>query len=153
VLTASSNSKGDNAYRKNLIERVCEDCGCEFSARPDRTGMFCSKGCATAYRNRLTGFGIPMQELHRRYYRLKFYGLSHDDFIALWNKQSGRCAICEVEMCSTGRSRNSCHVDHDHKTGKVRGLLCLSCNHGIGKFKDDVELLAKAIVYLKQKEK
>ena len=53
--------------------------------------------------------------------------------------------VCEI--CLKG---GSLHVDHDHKTGLVRGHLCPSCNHGLGMFKDDHSLLKRAIVYLQR---
>ena len=56
-------------------------------------------------------------------------------------EQANGCAIC-------GNSDKRLHVDHDHATGKVRGLLCMECNVSLGKFKDSPELLRKAIVYL-----
>ena len=59
--------------------------------------------------------------------------------------QRGCCAICGTHQ-SEMKIRLS--VDHDHTTGKIRSLLCKSCNIGLGEFKDRVELLKKAISYL-----
>jgi protein-arginine kinase activator protein McsA len=60
--------------------------------------------------------------------------------------QNNRCYIC-----NSGPANNqSLHVDHDHITGKVRKLLCNNCNNGIGKLKDSIEILNKAIKYLKE---
>lgn len=80
-------------------------------------------------------------------YRLAVYGLTGKAFRALWAAQNGGCGICAVPLDTlTGKQL---HVDHDHKTGKVRGLLCNSCNTALGRFKDSTEMLAKAIGYLK----
>lgn len=54
-------------------------------------------------------------------------------------------------LCYFGHTTKRLHVDHCHTTGKVRGLLCYNCNNGIGRLKDDVDLMAKIIVYLKEK--
>lgn len=59
-------------------------------------------------------------------------------------EQDGKCYLCG------GIDFRNLAVDHNHKTGKVRRLLCSSCNTGLGKFKDDPDLLTKAAVYLKQ---
>lgn len=68
------------------------------------------------------------------------------------NRQRGVCKICgniDVKVNKTGESRiQRLAVDHCHKTGKVRGLLCASCNGGLGLFKDDINLLKKATRYL-----
>lgn len=64
----------------------------------------------------------------------------------LLKKQNNVCAICGEECAA--RTRLS--IDHDHKTGAIRGLLCMSCNLGIGKFHDDIVKLEKAILYLKE---
>jgi len=65
--------------------------------------------------------------------------------------QNGKCAICEG---TDGGHRNgepkALAVDHNHKTGKVRGLLCESCNQGIGKLKDSPETCRKAADYLEK---
>jgi len=73
--------------------------------------------------------------------RERKYNLTEGEFYELFDKQDGRCAICHVEM------DKPC-VDHDHKTGRVRGLLCTQCNTGLGMFKDSIRNLASAIVYL-----
>jgi hypothetical protein len=60
-------------------------------------------------------------------------------------QQNGLCAICK--KTETGKTSNLC-VDHCHKTGKVRGLLCNNCNKGLGLFKDNPEVLLNASAYL-----
>ena len=74
------------------------------------------------------------------YYR-RTYGISADEFDALLEKQGGVCAICA--------GPDPKHLDHDHRTGEIRGILCVNCNHGLGKFFDDVDLLERAVTYLR----
>lgn len=78
--------------------------------------------------------------------RLKKYGITIEEYNSLLEKQNGKCAICGAAIGDN--SGNRLYVDHNHKTGKVRGLLCSACNFGIGKFKDSPELLKKAAIYL-----
>lgn len=63
-----------------------------------------------------------------------------------FEKQQGKCAICPATEPG-GKKKRWC-VDHDHKTGKFRGLLCWNCNVGLGNFKDSIASLQKAIEYL-----
>jgi hypothetical protein len=74
------------------------------------------------------------------------YNLTEKDFHHKFNTQGMRCAICRVEF--TDRKQHL-HVDHDHRTGRVRGLLCSHCNSGLGFFKDNVRFLIKAGYYLR----
>lgn len=67
-------------------------------------------------------------------------GVTQEQFDEMFVRQDGRCAIC--------RQKNRLFVDHDHKTGKARGLLCSRCNLGIGHFRDSPFLLANAISYV-----
>lgn len=67
----------------------------------------------------------------------------------LSNNQNNTCAICFSEFSPNGQNLS---VDHCHKTGIIRGLLCSECNFGLGKFKDNIELLNNAIKYLKKDE-
>lgn len=68
--------------------------------------------------------------------------MTYTEFKEMLKGQNGKCVICG----KVDRRRLS--VDHCHKTGKVRGLLCHSCNVALGLFKDDIKLLKKAIIYL-----
>lgn len=78
--------------------------------------------------------------------RVKKYGITADEYSKMLESQNGKCAICGAK---TGDNRgNRLYVDHDHASGRTRGLLCYSCNFGIGIFKDDVNLLKRAIEYL-----
>lgn len=70
----------------------------------------------------------------------KRYGLSTENYYKLFDLQNNKCAICKLEK--------KLHIDHCHKTGKVRGLLCFGCNAAIGQFNDDTKLLKNAIEYL-----
>jgi hypothetical protein len=71
---------------------------------------------------------------------LREYGLTTADVQALIDAQGGLCAICE--------ERPAVHVDHDHVTGQVRGVLCFPCNAALGQFRDRIDLLARAARYL-----
>ena len=80
------------------------------------------------------------------YHRMKKYKIDSNTYENMINKTNNTCCICGAKGED---ERRSLHIDHCHKTGKIRGLLCESCNLGLGKFKDSEELLKKAIEYLK----
>lgn len=74
----------------------------------------------------------------------KVYGLTRDTFATLLSSQSSRCCICQCALTEA-----TSHIDHCHKTNRVRGLLCGPCNRGIGIFKDDISRIENAIKYLR----
>lgn len=78
-------------------------------------------------------------------YRLRKYGLTLEQYEALVKKQDGRCAICDT---ATPAKHGSWCIDHDHETNKMRGLLCLKCNAGLGSFDDSPANLLAAERYL-----
>jgi hypothetical protein len=83
------------------------------------------------------------QRLHggsRHYHLKRRYGIGADEFDDLVVQQGGICAIC-------GRPDPE-HVDHDHDTGAVRGILCFNCNGGLGQFRDSIDSLLTAASYL-----
>jgi hypothetical protein len=71
------------------------------------------------------------------------YGIGDDEVAAMMEAQAGLCPICRRPMGTKP------HVDHNHATGEVRGLLCFTCNVGLGNFGDDVERLERAAAYLR----
>lgn len=76
--------------------------------------------------------------------RFNEYRLTEAQFGVMLGKQEGLCAVCTEPL---GRGHKT-HVDHDHATGKTRGLLCHRCNRGIGQFRDNAGLLTTAAAYL-----
>lgn len=85
----------------------------------------------------------------------KKYGMTREQYQTMLNQQSGLCAICgKHEAITDPRIKNARNlaVDHCHKTGAIRGLLCFKCNVAIGLFNHDTAKLEAAIVYLAQTE-
>lgn len=95
----------------------------------------------------------PILTWTKRYKRTtnlkRLYGLSIEGFEAMREAQSNLCLICSCEMEHTAKAgMNNIHIDHDHVSGEVRGLLCGTCNNGLGCFKDNPDLLVSAAAYL-----
>jgi hypothetical protein len=76
----------------------------------------------------------------------KEYGITPEEFNNMLLQQRGKCAICGILQSATGKFL---HVDHCHKTGKIRGLLCHKCNYALGFLRDSIEIAEAAIEYLK----
>lgn len=74
------------------------------------------------------------------------YGITVEDYNEMFSKQNGCCAICKLHQSNFKRRLA---VDHCHKTGQIRKLLCQQCNAGLGNFKDNPTFLKEAIKYLK----
>jgi hypothetical protein len=79
---------------------------------------------------------------------LKLYGLSLQDYDDLLASQDGCCKICKTTDPRGQSKAGRFYVDHNHTTGKVRGLLCNDCNTAIGLLKDSPKTVAKALEYL-----
>ena len=88
------------------------------------------------------------QKNHRkkRVYLCREYGLTIERYENLVAAQGGRCAICGA--VTPGGGRHYLAIDHDHTSGKVRGLLCNNCNVGLGCFRDNPKVLRRAASYI-----
>ena len=87
-------------------------------------------------------------EKSKNNYLKKCYGITLEQYNEMLIKQNGVCAIC----CEKDPNFDNLAVDHDHKTNKVRGLLCHLCNRALGMFKDDGIRIKNAIIYLNAKK-
>ncbi len=76
------------------------------------------------------------------------YGITVDRFNSILESQGGVCLICREPETGRQHNRKRLSVDHCHKTGKIRGLLCGRCNRAIGLFKDSPMLVRAASIYL-----
>ena len=81
----------------------------------------------------------------RKYLLRDKFVITLEDYEVMLAEQNSVCAICG------GKDNKKLAVDHDHKTGKVRGLLCVNCNHLLGRAKDELHILQQAINYLIEK--
>ncbi|MFE7744402.1 endonuclease VII domain-containing protein [Nocardia sp. NPDC057455] len=84
------------------------------------------------------------RERERLTYLSKKFNITHDEVRAIFRNSNGLCEICG----GPPNGRGGLHVDHCHTTGKIRGLLCNSCNVSIGHFRDDPAILRRAADYL-----
>lgn len=126
--------------------KICKDCGEE---KP--TEEFRSNG-----RGYLASYCIPCQDARSRarhcaqaeadwrYSLKRRYGITAEEYDEMFERQGGVCAVCGNE-CPTGRRLS---VDHCHKTGEVRGLLCALCNMVLGAVDDNQETLMNLLIYL-----
>lgn len=85
----------------------------------------------------------------RYIFKLKnVYGITKEQYDQILKDQGNMCAVCETnEPMGNGKRF---HVDHDHETNEIRGLLCVRCNLGLGYLQDKVENIEKALTYLKK---
>lgn len=125
--------------------RICGWCEGPIPATKPGDAIFCSAKCKQ-YSSNEKGRQSPEAKERQRASNLKrAFNITIEEWEALYVAQGGCCAICHRP---DARGRGRLHVDHDHASGRVRGLLCTNCNNGLGRFQDDPVLLASAIDYL-----
>lgn len=86
----------------------------------------------------------------RSYFLKKAYNMSIKDYEDMFRSQDGKCLIFTVSMGGILRCNEYPHIDHNHKTGKVRGILCSACNRAIGLLKEDIPSFRRAIEHLEK---
>lgn len=115
----------------------CKDCPPGVTRLVRRPGPRCQEH-RIAFRNQ------QREVKHGRWIQTT-YGITTEEYRAIYEAQGGKCAICQR---ATGASKKL-SVDHDHKTGEVRGLLCTPCNRDVlGHLRDSVTALLRAVRYL-----
>lgn len=138
--------------------KTCKDCKEDkalseynkFSRSADGLAYRC-RSCASVRQKKWVE-SIPDRHLYYRERNLrKAFGIGLEEYDQMLEAQGGVCAICSQEETTVRQGRlQSLSVDHCHDTGKIRGLLCNSCNRALGKFKDSIEHLLAAAAYLEE---
>lgn len=151
-----------------MSTRDCDACGYSVGNRAAdcpkcRTSKCCSQcnrvlpmGDFALAANRADGHqstckacGLVLRRTTQRNSDLKRkYGIVDSTYQSIFNDQGGVCAICGAAEPGRQTQWIRFHVDHDHETGEVRGILCASCNKGLGHFGDDPDRLISAARYL-----
>lgn len=152
-----------------MLNKTCTGCGAELEVGPTTfyrnrksSDGFTSKckPCVDAlnkkyrennrekYRESRNKHYNKNHKKYRELHYLRKYNITLQDFEALFSLQGGACAICGTTDYSERMVYAKLVVDHCHITGSVRGLLCKSCNIGLGEFKDDASILLAAVEYL-----
>lgn len=155
--------------QSGLTPRTCAVCGVSYQPYRDYQ-LACSRNCrvklpqnaavARAYhadpankerKNAARRVDVnPARRDVNRKWALRKYGLTVEQYDAMFTAQNGQCAICYSEADPNGkRAASRLHVDHDHISGRVRALLCNNCNRAIGYLKDDPDLMAAAAEYVR----
>jgi len=138
--------------------KVCSKCKIEkeLSEYHKRSNRPCGVRsiCKQCYKNDYPKTMKRREGYTRNYDLFKSYKITTEQYNQKLEKQNNRCAICfkTAKEKNQNFKLNLC-VDHDHKTGEIRGLLCDGCNRALGMFKDSVEILNNAMNYLKQFQK
>lgn len=111
-------------------------------SRKDKKSIYCLQ--CRADLARIARYSKP--ERGRIYSRYRRYGITKEQYDELNIKQGGLCAICGTDK--PGRNHSTLYIDHNHSTGKVRGLLCCDCNLLLGQAKENIDTLKASIQYL-----
>ena len=130
--------------------KFCNNCKTELSvdsfgsdkSRKDGLSIYCLRCRANLART--ARYAKPQRG--RTYSRYRRYGITKEQYDEMNAKQGGLCAICGTD--TPGRNHPTMYIDHDHNTGKVRGLLCCDCNLFLGQAKENIETLKAGIRYL-----
>lgn len=113
-----------------------------YQYRPRKTRTYYRSACKACYVKQVSQYHYEDPRRQRKRDLAKLYQTSPEEIEKLKKYQNSCCAICSQNI--------KLEIDHDHVTGRVRGLLCGMCNRGLGHFKDNLVLLHGAIAYLEE---
>jgi len=135
---------------KHSMDRNSEKTHCKYGHEftPENTYHY-TKPDGKTRRQCITCRDRVGQERQRDNHLKRLYGISEEEYDNLLVSQDFRCAVCREESKTLGKNARL-HVDHDHLTGRVRGLLCYACNIAIGFLEEDPERVQKIMDYLER---
>jgi len=148
--------ESERKYPVEIVCRKCERVSTRYSTIRGGRFYFCTdcEGIASRERqgrkNAARRVDPDRSQKTRKSNLKRTYGISPADYDQMLDAQGGVCLICgDPPKVGGVQAASKLHVDHDHSSGRVRGLLCNHCNRGLGAFRDRPELLEAAIAYLK----
>lgn len=130
----------DEFYR-NGQDHLCIPCRKEMNKSWYRRNRTKAKALSEAWRKKNA-------DRNRNAILVRLYGITLEDYHKRRTAQGDRCGICRKKRPPHGNKNKWFDVDHCHRTGRFRGLLCKGCNTGLGRFGDSIEGLQAAIAYL-----
>jgi hypothetical protein len=169
---SDQNPNGVKMYAEPILSKVCKRCGLEKSVSDfyiaykkkkcgsDKPRDLCKPCERDRHREWVNKNKSELREYRKARYRenkipaieqnlKRYYGLTMDDYNKIFLEQNGKCAICGLHQSNFERRFD---VDHNHDNKKIRGLLCIRCNRGIGLLRDSIEVLESAVKYLKDRK-
>lgn len=136
---------------KHRYDKICSKCGVNkrHKTRSGNYAVYC-KSCQFTYGN---------EKWHKRdkkeynvIRRVNKHNISKEEFIRKFELQEGKCEICKRDIVMTGKrhAKNLAHLDHNHKTQVMRGVLCRGCNIAIGHFEENEQSMINAALYIRK---
>ena len=130
---------GKDTSRKDGLKYQCKECVCAYS-----------KKSYTKFKKRHVATGTKYAKNNKdriRFNRFKrLYGITKEEYFKKLENQNNKCAICGCDLNDIVLT----HIDHNHISGKVRDILCTYCNIGLGYFKENLNTLKNAIIYIEK---
>lgn len=144
---------GEGVYIISRQEAIAQGLLRYFNGMPCKHGHICERlvsscDCMICHADLTRNRGrkqINIKRAKERFFK-RVYGLTPAEFNDMLWKQGYRCLLCDDKFDNT----HAPHLDHNHKTEKIRGILCRHCNTGLGLFRDSVIRLKQAIDYLEK---
>lgn len=137
--------KSPSEFYRQGLDHYCKVCRSASNSKWEADNKDKAAACRRAWRKK-NPHRVRASHIQR------LYGLTLEQYDAIRKQQKDRCAVCKTKRPGDTERHGWFWVDHCHRTGRVRGLLCPRCNTGLGAFRDDPAMLKAALAYLEVTE-
>lgn len=145
-LVSEFNKRGEKGNSR--LRSHCKSCNYTYESTLKAKKKVHYKGQNDKYNVKNASKRAQYYKDNKLKFRVAKYGITEEDYNQMVEAQGNSCKVCyryfeEVDRLSTP------HIDHDHETGKVRGLLCLHCNSALGQLEDDEDIIESLLMYIR----